>query len=295
MLLQKYFETRLELVEHSMKHFLSQGAGPAGDLKKAMNFAVFSGGKRWRPLLLISIYEMLTGFKKGKGINDAVLAAVAIELVHNAAIVHDDMPMLMNRSERRSNPALHEKWDNTIGILAGDALYTLAFEVLGNISNPEKALAAVSILSSYTKSYGMIGGQVVDLEMKRKVMKINTLRYIDMKKVGALLQAAADIACVLADAEDSTRQIMNAYALNLGMAHQMIEDVAVDYSRGSDGLDFSDEYIPVTRGSYTGLLGFDKARNAAEKLLDESERMIKPFPKNDVLVEFIQMIQEKLP
>lgn len=295
MLLQKYFESRLELIEHCLKHYLSHDTHTAVELKKAMRHAVFSGGKRWRPLMLVAIYEMLTGFKKHKGSGDAILAGAAVELIHTASMVHDDMPMLTNRNERRNAEALHKKWDNTIAIMSGDALFTLAFEVLGHISNAEKALATTRLLSNYSKSYGMIGGMVVDLEMKRKVMKINTLRYIDMKKVGSLLQASADIACVLADADDNTRQIMNTYALNLGMAYQMIEDVVTDYNRGGDDLDFSEEFVPSSRNSYTSLLGFDKARSQAERLMDEAERMIKPFPKNDVLVEFIQMIQEMMP
>ncbi len=295
MLLQKYFESRLELIEHSLKHYLSHESRAAGELKSAMRHAVFSGGKRWRPLMLVAMYEMLTGFRKHKGSGDAVLAGVAVELIHTASIVHDDLPALMNRSERRNAPALHIKWDNTIAILCGDALFTLAFEVLGHLSNAEKALAATRLLSNYSKSYGMIGGMVVDLEMKRKVMKINTLRYIDQKKVGSLLQASADMACVLAEADDNTRQLMNSYALNLGIAYQMIEDVVADYDRGGDDIDFSEEYVPSSRNSYTSLLGFDKARSQAERLLDEAERMIKPFPKNDVLIEFIQMIQEMMP
>ncbi|MDP2173724.1 MAG: polyprenyl synthetase family protein [Candidatus Cloacimonadaceae bacterium] len=295
MLLQKYFETRLELIEQGLKRFIVPAQGQAVMLKSAMNYAIFSGGKRWRPLLLVSIYEMLSGFKKNKGLGDAVLAAVAVELVHNASIVHDDMPMVMNENERRSNQALHIKYDNTIGILTGDALYTLAFEVLGNLADSEKAVEAIRILSNYSKSYGMIGGQAVDLESKRKMMKINTLRYIDMKKVGSLLQASADIACMLAGADENVRQIMNTYAMNLAITYQMIEDIIADYSRGSEGLDFSDDYVPVSRTSYTALLGFDKARKLAEHTLEESVRMIKPFANNDVLVEFIQMIQERLP
>lgn len=295
MLLQKYFETRLELIETSLKDYVGTATGPAKELKKAMQYAVFSGGKRWRPLLLLSIYEMLAGIKKTRGFEDAVTAAAAVELVHSASMVHDDMPMVMNKPERRSNPALHVKFDNTVGILAGDALYTLAFEALGHISQPQKALACVRTLAAATKSYGMIGGQMVALESKHKVMKLNTLRYIDMKKVGSLLQASADMACILADAEEGVGQIMNTYALNLGMAHRMIEDIAADYSRGGEGLDFDEEYIPTSRHSYTGLLGFDKARTTVEKLLDETVRMIKPFPKNEVLLEFVQMIQERMP
>lgn len=295
MLLQKYFETRLGKVEANLKHFVGTASGPAKELKKAMRYAVFSGGKRWRPLLLLAVYEMLAGAKKAKGFQDALNAATAVELIHNASIVHDDMPMVMNRSERRSSPALHLKFDNTIGILAGDALYTLAFEVLGYISNPQKALECLRILALAAQTYGMMGGQIVALESKRKVMKINVLRYIDMKKIGSLLQASTDMACVLADADDDTRQVMSTYAMNLGMAHQMIEDIVADYSRGSDELDFDSEYVPTSRNTYTGLLGFDKARAAVEKLLDDTNKMIAPYPHNDVLLEFVQMIKERMP
>jgi geranylgeranyl pyrophosphate synthase len=293
LLLQKYFETRFELIDTGLKQALDFDKTYAKNLKEAMAYAVMPGGKRWRPLLLISIFEMLTGFKKNRKLPDAVNAAVAIELLHNAAIVHDDLPSVMNRTVRRGLPATHVKYDNAVAILAADALYAMAFELIGKLGDPVKALQCTQILSNYAKSYGMIGGQAVDLGNRRKVMKINTLRYIDMKKVGALLQCSADIACALSDADDNTRLIMNGYGMNLGMAYQMIEDIEADYARGSDGLD--DDYVPVSKASYTGLLGFDKARKQAENLLEESKRMIKPYPNNTVLLEFVQMVKERLP
>ena len=295
MLIQKYFETRLDLIENGLQSFLSFDDNHASRLKEAMRYAVIPGGKRWRPLMLMAIYEMLTGMKKTKGSSDAVLAAVAVELCHNAALIHDDLPSVKNRTERRDIPTVHQKYDNAIAILASDALYTLAFEVLGHISNKDHAVSATQILASYTKSYGLIGGQIVDLEMKRKVMKINTLRFIDMKKVGALLQASADIASMLAGAEEADRMVMNNYASNLALAYQMIENISADYDRGGEGLDFDEDFVPSSRRTYTGLLGFDKARNQVEKTLDESERMIKPYPHRNILDEFIQMIRDKLP
>ncbi len=295
MLLQKYFETRLDLIDNSLKHYLGSQAAPAKELKKATRYAIFPGGKRWRPLLLISIYEMLTGMKKTRVLQEVYKAATAIEIVHNAAFVHDDLPMLMNKTERRSEQALHIKYDNTVGILAGDALYALAFEVLGDIIPPSKALACIRILSTSTRSYGLIGGQAVALESKHRMMKLNILRYIDTKKVCSLMQAAADMACVFAGVEENTRQIMNNYALNLGLAYQMIEDINKDYKRGGEDLDFDEEYVPASKNSYTGFLGFDKARLAVEKLLDENERMISPFEHTQVLLEFVQMIRDNLP
>lgn len=296
LLLQKYFETRMQMVDQCLNEALTFDKRYAGQLKEAMVKAVIPGGKRWRPLLLISIFEMLTGLKKNnKQLPDVVKAACAVELIHNAAIVHDDLPSLMNRRERRGHNSIHQEYGNAVAILASDALYTLAFELMGDIKDSAKANLSIRSLAINTKSYGMIGGQAIDFASKRKVMKINTLRFIDMKKVGSLLIASSDIACIMAGADENTRQIMNTYAVNLGMAYQMIEDIEMDYSRGSEGLDFGDEFVPVSKASYTGLLGFDKARKQVESLLEDCSRSIKPFPNNAVLMEFIQMINERLP
>jgi geranylgeranyl pyrophosphate synthase len=296
LLLQKYFETRMQMIDEGLHMALKFDKRYAGQLKEAMLKAVIPGGKRWRPLLLIAIYEMLTGLKKNnKQLPDVVKAACAVELIHNAAMVHDDLPALMNKKERRGLPAIHQEYGNAVAILAADALYTLGFELMGEIKDAKKANLAIRNLCINTKSYGLIGGQAIDLASKRKVMKINTLRYIDMKKVGSLLQAAAEIASILAGSDENTRQIMSTYAINLGMAYQMIEDIEKDYARGSDGLDFNEEFVPVSKASYTGLLGFDKARKQVETLLEDCSRSIKPFPNNAVLMEFIQMISEKLP
>jgi geranylgeranyl diphosphate synthase type II len=244
--------------------------------------------------LVMAIYEMLKGVQKKPKLDQILNAACAIELMHSASIVHDDLPSLMNRKERRGKEPLHEKCGNAIAILAGDAMFTLAFELLANISDHLKANQCVRILSKASNSYGMIGGQVVHLVNRRKVMKINTLRYIDMKKVCALLQASAEIACVMANTDDDTKQILNSYALNLGLAYQMIEDIIEDYGDTSD-FDFDSEFVYTSKSGYAGLLGFDKARKQVEKLLDDSYRAAKGFDNNEILIEFVQMIKDRLP
>jgi geranylgeranyl pyrophosphate synthase len=245
----------MQMIDEGLKAALDLDKRHAGKLKEAMIKAVIPGGKRWRPLLLISIFEMLTGMKKNnKVMPDAVHAACAVELIHNAALIHDDLPSVMNKKERRGQPAIHQEYGNAIAILAADALYTLAFEVISQIKDPAMANLAIRSLAVNTKSYGLIGGQAVALASKRKVMKINTLRYIDMKKVASLLLA-----------------------------------------RGGEDLDFSDDYVPAAKSGYSGLLGFDKARKEVEKMLDESSRSLQAYSNNAALLEFIQMIAEKLP
>lgn len=295
MLIQRYFETRLELIENALKGYLTFDAKQSKNLTDAMHYAVFSGGKRWRPLLTIAIYEMLIGQKKNADLSEILKAACTLELIHNASIIHDDLPQINDRKDRRGNQSCHRKYGHAVAIMAADALYTLSFEVLSGLSDNSKVLASVRILSDYSKSYGMIGGQAVDLLNKRKVMKLNTLRFIDLKKTGSLLEAAADLACLLAGTDAETRQLMINYAQNLGNAYQIIEDIIEDYNRGGDDLDFTHDFIPTSKSSYTGLMGFDKARKTVEKLLAECGKIIKPYPQNDILNEFILMIQERLP
>lgn len=282
------------MIEDKLKEVLSVQDKYNRELVKAMNYTVFSGGKRWRPLLVLAIYEMLRSSHRKSGLDAALKAACAIELVHSASIVHDDLPGLMNRKERRGNEPVHEKHGNAIAILSGDALFTLAFEVLSTIPDPLKANQCVRIIAKASNSYGMIGGQVVDLIHRHKVIKINTLRYIDIKKVCALLQAAADMGCVMAEADENTRQALNTYALNLGLAYQMIEDIIDDYGDAED-FNFDEEIVQTSKSGYAGLLGFDKAKKQTEKLLDDSFRAVKSFPNNEILIEFIQMIKDRLP
>jgi geranylgeranyl pyrophosphate synthase len=282
------------MLEARLKESLNLQDNKVKDLNAAMNYTVFSGGKRWRPLLVMAMYEMLKGPQKKQKMEHVIDAACAVELMHSASIIHDDLPLLMDRKDRRGKEPVHAKFGNSIAILAGDALFTKSFELLASVPDPLKSNQCVRIMAKASNSYGMIGGQVVNLINRRKVMKINTLRYIDMKKVCALLQASADIASVLAESDEPTRQVLNNYALNLGLAYQMIEDIIEDYNKSGD-VEIDDEYMPVSKSGYAGLLGFDKARKQAEKLLDDSYRAIKPYKNNEILCEFIQMIKDRLP
>ncbi len=297
LLIQKYFETRLKMIDDRLKEALTLEKPYAAQLKEAMTKAVMPGGKRWRPLLLVSIFEMLSGMRKNNRLlPDAVTAACAVELVHNAALIHYDLPSVMNKKERRGANSIHYEYGNAVAILAGDALYTMAFELLGSLKDNDKAVEAIRTLAVNTRSYGVIGGQAIELAHKRRVVRINTLKHIDTKKIGSLLLATSDLACILANADEETRQIMNSYSVNLGMAYQMIEDIDKDYARGSKDIDFSDDYVPpASKSGYSGLLGFDRARKQVESLLNQCVRHIKPYPNNAILMEFVQMIKERLP
>lgn len=295
MLVQEYFKSRTDLLEAGLKDYLTPNDVYPEELHSAINYAVFNGGKRLRPLLFFTTYEVLKGSKNLNRLRRILPAAIAIELVHTASLVHDDLPSMDNSAERRGVPSLHVKYDPATAILVGDALITKAFEVLTDIKNKQHAIKCISILSRALSTRGMIGGQAVDLISANKKININALRYIHMKKTGALLQASMEMACALDDADENLTITMGNFALNLGLAYQIVDDILDEVGTfevlgkepGSDARG--------NKATYPSLIGLEKSKKTAEKLLRDSYNMIKNMPGNEVLIEFINQIKERLP
>lgn len=295
MLVQEYFKSRTGLLEKNLKFYLTDSNEYPQKLHEAMNYAVFSGGKRLRPVLFFATYEVLMGSKNLNRLHRVVPAAVAIELVHSASLVHDDLPSMDNSAERRGLPSVHRKFDPATAILVGDALITLAFEVLTDIKNRQQAIKCISIMSRALSTRGIIGGQAVDLISANKKINVNVLRYIHMKKTGSLLQAAMEMACALNEAEENLTITLGNFALNLGLAYQIVDDILDEVGTyevlgkepGSDSRS--------KKATYPMLIGLEKSKKQAEKLLRDSYNMIKHMEGNEILVEFINQIKERLP
>ena len=295
MLIYDYFKTRKNVITAGLEKYLPSEKDYPEKIHKAMRYSMFAGGKRIRPTLLFATYEMLTGRKNIRSLNKLIPAAVALEMVHTASLIHDDLPSMDNSKERRGKPSLHVQFDNATAILAGDALITKAFEVLADISDKDVAIKCIRILSQAISTRGMIGGQVVDLISASKKIKIETLRYIHLKKTGALLQAATDMACAFFGADDNTTITLGNYAINIGLSYQIVDDIldevgSFDILGKEPGEDSRNH-----KYTYPSILGLEKAKKMAEKLLRDAYNMIKNMPNNDVLKEFLDMIKERIP
>ncbi|MBP7562546.1 MAG: polyprenyl synthetase family protein [Candidatus Cloacimonetes bacterium] len=296
MIVQKYFEDRVELLNKVLdEHLVSKGEQPK-ELYTAMRYSIFSGGKRLRPVLLYATYEMLNRSNDQEILDQVSLAAAAMEMVHTASLIHDDLPSLDNSNERRGQLTCHKKFSPAIAILAGDALLTKAFEMLAKLNDKEKAVKCIRILCNAISTRGMIGGQTVDiLSSNKQNIQINVLKYVHLKKTGALLEASIKLACALYGAEDNMTNTLSNYALNLGLAYQIIDDILDDVGDfemlGKEPYEDSKN----NKSTYPSIMGLDKARRTAEKLLDDSYKMIKNIPNNQVLVEFVRMIKDRLP
>ncbi len=295
MLVQKYFETRKKLVEKTLDNYLSSEDKIPGDLLDAMRYSVFGDAKRLRPILMFSAYEMLKGRKNINSLSPLLPAAAALEMVHTASLIHDDLPFIDDSDERRTMPTCHKKFDDATAILAGDALITKSFEVLTDIQDPQKSIACIKTLARAISTRGMIGGQTVDILAARKRIRPNVLRYIHLKKTGALLQASMDFASIMFGAEENLAVTLGNYALNIGLAYQIIDDI-LDEVGGYEVLGKEPgQDIRNKKATYPSLIGLDKSKKEAEKLLKDSYNLIKTMPHNDILVEFITIIKDRLP
>ncbi|MFC1887314.1 polyprenyl synthetase family protein [Candidatus Cloacimonadota bacterium] len=295
MLVQEYFKTRKDLLEEALDSFLPSENEEPKDLHAAMRYSVLSGGKRLRPILFFAAYEMLNNRKNINRLNRLLPIACAIELIHTASLIHDDLPSIDNSSERRGQPSCHVKFGVPTALLAGDALITKAFEVLTELKSRDIALNCIQILTRAVSTRGMIGGQAVDILSVKKKININTLRYIHLKKTGALLQAAMELACAAYEAEENITITLGNYALNLGLAYQIVDDILDEVGSfeilGKEPGEDSRNH----KATYSSLIGLEKAKKTAEKLLRDSYNLIKNMKNNDVLLEFVNMIKDRLP
>lgn len=295
MLIQEYFKSRGMLLEKALRNYLKYSKDYPKELYEAMYYSVFSGGKRLRPILFFATYEMLIGRKNINRLERLLPAACALEMIHTASLIHDDLPSIDNSSERRGQPSCHEKFGTATAILAGDALITKAMEVLTDIKSNKIALQCLTILTRAMSTRGMIGGQVVDIISAKKKININTLRYIHMRKTGSLLQAATEMACSFGNVEENTTITLNNYALNLGLAYQIVDDILDEVGSFEVLGKEPGEDIRNSKSTYPALIGLEKSKKTAEKMLRDSYNLVKNMQNNDVLLEFVAMIKERLP
>jgi geranylgeranyl diphosphate synthase type II len=246
-------------------------------------------------LLAVYAHKAITAETDDNLCEDLCKIAIAVECFHKASLVHDDLPSMDNSLERRGLPSVHAKYSPATAILVGDALITKAFEVLTDIKNRTHAVKCIAVLTRALSTRGMIGGQAVDILSAKKKVNINTLRYVHLKKTGALLQAAMELACVIEGAEENLTITLSNFALNLGLTYQIVDDIldevgsfeVLGKNPGGDSRSH--------KATYPSLLGLEKSKMKAEKLLRDCYNLVKNMKANDVLLEFVNIVKDRLP
>jgi geranylgeranyl pyrophosphate synthase len=212
------FARRLE--PHLEALFAAPHAG-ASRLSEAMRYSLLAGGKRLRPFLLVACCKVCGGTE-----DDAMPAAVAFECVHTFSLVHDDLPAMDDDDLRRGKPTCHKVYGDGLATLAGDALLTLAFELLtGENIAPDVAKSLVRELAEAVGFNGMMAGQADDLAAEGRQLPIDAVRSIHSLKTARLFQAACAMGAVIAHADDDRREALTRYGYHLGIAFQIADDL----------------------------------------------------------------------
>ncbi len=220
-----------KLIDKALDKFLPPGKTEPKILHEAMRYSALSGGKRIRPAILIEAAVLC-----GAGASEAMAAASAVEFIHTYSLIHDDLPSMDDDDYRRGKLSCHKKFGEAVAILAGDALLTLAFNILASEYTPVVAAKMIKELSSTAGSRGMVGGQALDITGSRLAPpKAGLARTVNRLKTAKLFEASAVLGAIAGRAEKRETEALREYGLNLGMAFQAADDIRDGDSETASG------------------------------------------------------------
>jgi geranylgeranyl diphosphate synthase type II len=280
----------LPFIEQRLKELLEFPSLPEEKLYCAARYAVFSGGKRLRPLLTLAAVESLKGDSAA-----ALTPACALELVHTYSLIHDDLPCMDDDDFRRGQPTVHKKFDEATAVLTGDFLLTYAFQVLAESPklSAETKIELIQILSRRAGGSGMIGGQILDLSATNRKATSEELALMHQKKTGQLICAALEFGAVLSHAAKAERSALIAFGEEIGLAFQIMDDVIdVVASEKKHGKKVSSDQAR-NKSTYVSELGVENAKKAAEELLECALQRTAAFPMPDPLVSIGEMLVKR--
>jgi farnesyl diphosphate synthase len=251
-----------------LKYFDDQASATSG-LKAAMHYAATGGGKRVRPLLIYA-----TASLKDNELNQVAgidACAVAVELFHTYSLVHDDLPCMDNDDLRRGRPTVHKAFDEASALLVGDALQTMAFQLIAQSAlNDAQKVQVITSLSMAGGMAGMAGGQAIDLASVGKQLTQNELELMHRLKTGALLRTAVQIGAIAINLNEHEKKSLDKFASALGLAFQVVDDV-LDASSDSQTLGkTAGKDAAANKPTFVSLMGLDGARGFARQLHQEA-------------------------
>lgn len=264
-----------QAIDQALEKLLPAPTQRPESIHQAMRHSVFAGGKRLRPILCMEAARMISG-SLPEGVQEL---GCALEMLHTYSLIHDDLPALDNDDLRRGKPTCHVVYGEAIAILAGDALQTLAYEVLAKLkSPPESRIRIVEEIARATGTVdGMIGGQVKDLEAERQRPDAQTLEYIHRSKTGALITASLVSGAIYAGASMPEVQRLRDFGRAIGLAFQIVDDV-LDVTQSSEQLGKTAGKDTATeKATYPALYGVKESLNKADVLLESACKSLDAF------------------
>ncbi len=276
--LKTYLRTRQGEIDRALNRYLPKANTKPATLHKAMRYSLFAGGKRLRPILCLAAAEACRG-----NIGNALPLACALECIHTYSLVHDDLPSMDNDDFRRGRPTCHKVFGEGIAVLAGDALLTIAFEIVSK-AKPAPRYDMSTLLSETAVAAGsqkLIAGQVADLEAEGKNVKRDQLQFIHENKTAAILKSSVRLGAMSANAEAKKLSAITRFGQRLGLAFQIIDDI-LDVTQTSEILGKSaGKDVAAKKATYPAVIGLDKSRAEARRLTRQAHDTLSVFAGRD--------------
>jgi geranylgeranyl diphosphate synthase type II len=296
--LHTYFQTRTKLADQALNQLMDTTNANPEIIHESMRYSVFAGGKRLRPVLVMAGAEICGG--KPDRVSPT---AAAMELIHTYSLVHDDLPAMDDDDLRRGRPTNHKVYGDAIAILAGDALLTKAFELIARNAKirgvrPQAIPQVVSLIAHGAGTFGMIGGQVMDMKMEGGQWKPGKgaeqmLKSIHKHKTAALIRVSLEAGAILANATPTQVKHLGEYGEKIGLAFQIADDVldvvADKKKLGKSGSDARNKKL-----TYVALYGLEDSKRRAVALVEEAKAALASFGKKaQVLKQLANYIVER--
>lgn len=290
--LQKALDDNLEAVNKTISRLLPETELAEKKLFDAMRYAVLAGGKRLRPFMVLESSKLFNV--------DSVRArrvAAALEMVHCYSLIHDDLPAMDDSNKRRGKPTIHKKYDEATAILAGDALLTLAFEVISDRDthpDPHVRIELVRKLAIASGGHGMVGGQMLDLIGENEEFDLGTISRMQRMKTGKLFAFACEAGAILGKADEPHKKALCNYAYDLGLAFQVTDDV-LDVEADPDVMGKpANQDEQAGKSTFVSTMGKEQAKMRAEMLSHQAVRHLHLFDsRGEMLKELAMYVLER--
>ena len=276
--LKKYLRTRQKVIDRALDRYLPKTSTKPVTLHKAMRYSLFAGGKRLRPILCLAAAEACRG-----NVDTALPLACAVECIHTYSLVHDDLPSMDNDDFRRGRPTCHKVFGDGIAVLAGDALLTIAFEIVSNAKAAPRYDISILLreIAVAAGSQKLIAGQVADLEAEGKRVQRDQLRFIHENKTAAMLKSSVRLGAMSANADARKLSAITQFGEQLGLAFQVIDDI-LDVTQTSEILGKSaGKDVAAKKATYPAVIGLEKSRAEARRLTRQAHDALSVFQEGD--------------
>lgn len=264
-----------EQVSDTISRLIPEEQGIEARLGDAMRYATLNGGKRLRPFLVLMSARLFDVPEER-----SLRVAAALEMVHSYSLVHDDLPAMDDDELRRGKPTCHIQFDEATAILAGDALLTYAFEILGHPDTHADGAVRAALVGALARAagpHGMVGGQMLDLMAEERTLDMEQVTRLQRLKTGMLIAVACEAGAILGKASKAAQHALGAYAHDLGLAFQIADDL-LDVEGDEDVVGKkTGKDAAAGKATFVSLLGVERARDQAAMLIDQAILHLEPF------------------